>query len=108
MRIQLLTVVLLVGSLLFVACKKEGCTNPTATNYNTEAEKDDGLCVFESQPKNPHVYTMVSSSGDTLLHGYVPYQDGHAYTGINEDNNRYCFKSRSEERRVGKECRSRW
>ena len=26
------------------ACEKEGCTNPRALNYSTEAEKDDGSC----------------------------------------------------------------
>ncbi|UTW61471.1 hypothetical protein KFE98_15850 [bacterium SCSIO 12741] len=30
------------------ACKKEGCTDPTATNYNTDAGKDDGSCTYPS------------------------------------------------------------
>ncbi|MFT6717230.1 MAG: hypothetical protein ACJA0Q_001881 [Saprospiraceae bacterium] len=31
------------------ACKKkEGCTDSAATNYNSDAKKDDGSCVFES------------------------------------------------------------
>lgn len=34
-------------SFLLVACKKEGCTYPEATNYSSEAEKDDGSCMFE-------------------------------------------------------------
>lgn len=83
---------------MILACKKEGCTNPTAKNYNPEAKKDDGSCVIESviennQPKNDHTYTMISSSGDTLLYGVVPYQDGLAQTGDDEDNNRYRLKT---------------
>lgn len=32
----------------FTACKKkEGCTTITATNYDEEAKKDDGSCVYE-------------------------------------------------------------
>lgn len=27
-------------------CKKEGCTNENAVNYDTEAKEDDGSCVF--------------------------------------------------------------
>lgn len=34
-------------SFLFTACKKEeGCTDPIATNYNGDAEDDDGSCTF--------------------------------------------------------------
>ncbi|PHR20617.1 MAG: hypothetical protein COA38_19410 [Fluviicola sp.] len=29
----------------FASCKKKGCTDPTATNYSSEAEKDDGSCI---------------------------------------------------------------
>lgn len=29
-----------------VSCKKEGCTDATATNYNAEAEKDDNSCTY--------------------------------------------------------------
>ena len=29
-----------------ISCKKEGCTDPLATNYNEEAKKDDESCVY--------------------------------------------------------------
>ena len=34
-------------SFIFTACKKEeGCTDSIATNYNADAEDDDGSCIF--------------------------------------------------------------
>ena len=29
-----------------ISCKKKGCTDATANNYNKEAKKDDGSCVY--------------------------------------------------------------
>ena len=42
-----LPLILLCLPLLFSSCKKEeGCTDPSATNYNIDAESDDGSCNF--------------------------------------------------------------
>jgi hypothetical protein len=30
-----------------ISCKKEGCTDATANNYNEEAKKDDGSCTYD-------------------------------------------------------------
>ena len=32
--------------LLFVSCKKEGCTDENAQNYNASANQDDGSCEY--------------------------------------------------------------
>ena len=42
---KILTIVLL--ATFFIACNKEGCTDPTATNYNADASTDDGTCTIE-------------------------------------------------------------
>jgi hypothetical protein len=40
-------IILLLIAVSFIACNKEGCTDPTATNYNAEASADDGSCTVE-------------------------------------------------------------
>jgi len=42
-----LTILTLASCLLFViSCKKKGCTDPVATNYNEKAKVDDGTCEY--------------------------------------------------------------
>jgi len=46
-KIQLILLFTLAISALFTSCKKEeGCTDSSATNYDPDADKDDGTCVF--------------------------------------------------------------
>ena len=40
-------IILFLIAVSFIACNKEGCTDPTATNYNAEASADDGSCTVE-------------------------------------------------------------
>lgn len=40
--------ILMAITLVMSACKKKGCTDPTANNYSTEAEKDDGTCAYDA------------------------------------------------------------
>ncbi len=47
-------------ALTFSSCKKEGCTDPTAENYNEKAKKDDGSCLYPEEPTSPS-YTTPST-----------------------------------------------
>lgn len=54
--LRLITMGLLVASISFTSCKKEGCTDENATNYNAEAKEDDGSCEYAQAPE-PTTYT---------------------------------------------------
>ena len=57
--------VLVVFSLAFAGCKKKGCTDLIATNYDPKAKQEDGSCVFPSEnieiawPVNSNLYRNV-------------------------------------------------
>lgn len=44
-KLMMFTAVVAVGTLA-TSCKKEGCTDETATNYDEKAKKDDGSCTY--------------------------------------------------------------
>lgn len=68
-----------------VACKKQGCTDPNATNYDPNAKKDDGSCILPSNntpTPQPQPYTnfmkwtkdgVAVTAGSTLLGGPTGY-----------------------------------
>ena len=67
-----------------VSCRKEGCTDPNAINYNEDAKKDDGSCTFAQEG-------FVELSGDLstqtltkdkkyLLRGQVFVRNGQTLT----------------------------
>lgn len=47
MRKSLLLMVLGIGIMGLNACKKKGCMDSTAVNYNAKAKKDDGSCLYK-------------------------------------------------------------
>lgn len=53
-------------------CKKEGCTDPLSTNYDPDAKKDDGSCVYAPPTLALHVHSFVGtqafSTGTTYTH----------------------------------------
>ncbi|MBI3136270.1 MAG: exo-alpha-sialidase [Bacteroidetes bacterium] len=46
--------------LVTLSCKKEGCTDSQAENYNQEAKKDDGSCTYTPDPLLENDFTPPS------------------------------------------------
>lgn len=46
-----------------VSCGKEGCKDPTASNYDPDAKKDDGSCIY------PEAQLVISSPEADAMYG---------------------------------------
>ncbi|MFK7756282.1 MAG: DUF4856 domain-containing protein [Flavobacteriales bacterium] len=59
------------AGLLLTGCKKEeGCTDETATNYDADAEEDDGSCEFATvNPCDPTDYCFSRDGEVTVAYG---------------------------------------
>ena len=60
-----ITTLLFIGSIVFVSCTKEGCTDPSALNYNEDAKKDDGTCTYFSL-NVPTTYAFTDGTNSTV------------------------------------------
>lgn len=49
------------------SCKKSGCTDSTAKNYNSKAKKDDGSCTYDFSYTVPTTYTFTNANGQSTV-----------------------------------------
>lgn len=69
--VKLSAFVLIAGALTMTSCKKKGCMDQEASNYNASAKKDDNSCVFAP------VITIVGANPATVSVG-ANYSDAGA------------------------------
>lgn len=65
---------LIIGFILLSACKKEGCTDSEANNYQIFAKKDNGSCTYSGSVVlwyKVGVFTGLASYGVTNLSLYI-------------------------------------
>lgn len=54
---------LLIIGFAVTSCKKEGCTDENALNYNKKAKKDDGSCTYAPAYTVPTTYAFTNANG---------------------------------------------
>lgn len=68
--INLLILTALSGALVLSSCsKKEGCTDPNSLNYDPNAEKDNGTCVYSTPPPTP-----TATTGSVTMHFHSSWE----------------------------------
>jgi hypothetical protein len=70
-KITTITLAVLLGFFLG-SCRKKGCTDSNAINYNESAKKDDGSCIFE-EPELEGSLSKVILSLDLEGQGIYPF-----------------------------------
>lgn len=59
-------VIFILSAAALSGCKKKGCTDAEAENYNPEAKKDDGSCTF-AELEIPATYLFEDASGNNTV-----------------------------------------
>lgn len=85
MKVSMMVLAVAAMSVGTVSCKKKGCTDPAAVNYDTEAEKDDGTCEEDTTPTGSTIVQKFgaitanetwSASNTYVLNGKVVVPNG--------------------------------
>lgn len=76
-KIFLLSLMAVVFTLAIAGCQREGCTDPKATNYDSDAKKDNGTCVYP-EPVVPTKVIIIDWDWN-VDSGWVPSKDSIKY-----------------------------
>jgi len=67
---------LTVLGITFTSCKREGCTDVNATNYDEKAKTDDGSCEFDESANVELVFNLKNGSQDLALNESFSHDSG--------------------------------
>ncbi len=81
---ELKTIVAFVSFIaILTACsKKDGCTDPIAINFDSEASSDNGTCVYESTGPKPYTLNIPTLFAQTILPPYIPADNRQTIEGV--------------------------
>jgi hypothetical protein len=91
-KVLLLETLMLVSILMF-GCKKEGCIDETAANYDEEAKKDDGSCEYSEEGVND--VSVLKSKFYSSATTFVITDDKIVITTTNEPDHKSMYYDQS-------------
>lgn len=74
-KTNLLLIVALVMCVGIASCKKKGCTDPTAVNYSSEAEKDDESCVYPTKDITINITGLTDLGPNYKYEAWIAYNN---------------------------------
>ncbi|MBO7651896.1 MAG: hypothetical protein J6S84_04180 [Bacteroidales bacterium] len=84
-KLFLLSLVAAVFTLAIAGCQREGCTDPKATNYDSDAKKDNGTCVYPTtEPVIPTKEISIDMTWHDIFYGEIS-KDTISYYAAQQD-----------------------
>lgn len=80
MKLSTFAFVALIGatSVMSTSCKKKGCTDPEAINYDADAKKDDNSCTYDA-PQGTVTKSGIITSNETWTANNIYLLEGKVY-----------------------------
>lgn len=70
-KLFLFSLITFVLALAIAGCQREGCTDPKATNYDPDAKKDNGTCVYAQPTPDPTKNITINMTWHDIFQGLV-------------------------------------